>query len=241
MPKRKRAKKSSKKYLQKVENMTKKMSPKQVLALLSEQEDKILEKERLLKKEEDRILSMEHRIEKEERRILKEEEAILKEEQRIEEQERLLLEKEAQVHSITHEIEQEVTERPLKKLSMRDVYKAIVGAFFGVVAHFAFVEGAHVADHISFARATVILVVAYLLGILLIDKSGFKQVQEQRFLKIIPVRVSVIYLVSLSVIITIFLIFNQFHESLVDVYKGVAVTSILAMLGAASADMIGHE
>ena len=98
------------------------------------------------------------------------------------------------------------------------------------------------AESISTFRATLILIVAYLLGVVLIDQSGFKKVKEQRFLKIIPVRVTVIYFVALGVIVFILGLFNRIdpHE-IIFTYRQVAVISILAMLGAASADLIGNE
>ena len=205
-------------------------------------EDKILQKERALKAEEERILGMEARIKEEERRILREEEEIISEEKKIEKREEEMRKKEEAIQEFTQRIDQEITDIPLKRLSVQDIYKATVGAFLGVVAHYAFAEGLHVAEELSMTRATFILIVSYFIGVMLIDKSGFRKVREQRVLKIIPLRVTVIYFISLLVIIAINILFNQFHlDALGEAYRSVAATSLLAMIGSASADMIGHD
>ena len=232
----------SKEAEKRISKMTKGMTSTELLILLTEQEERIIQKELRLKQEEDRILQMEKRIEQQERRILREEEQILKEEHHIQSQEESTLKVESNIQEIEKQIEHEITERPLVKVTFRDVYRAIIGAVFGVVAHFAFSKGLYVAEKISLTRATLILIVTYFLGVLLIDGSGFRKVREQRLLKIIPVRVTVIYLVSIAVVIVVLAIFNQIYWSnFIDTYKQVAVVSILAMMGAASADIIGHH
>src|SRR3989338_4274006 len=63
----------------------------------------------------------------------------------IEKKESAIQAEEKKVEAIEKRIEQQVTPKPLKALKFTDINKGIVGAFIGVVAHYAFIYGREIA------------------------------------------------------------------------------------------------
>lgn len=181
-----------------------------------------------------KVLKLENKIESEEQAIEKEEKRLLREERKI-------MSEEEQIELLEKEILSRVDEHTLDRISWRDINRGIIGAFFGIVAHFAFVYGTEIAHNISMFRATTIYFVSYAILFLLLYKSGFRNVKKRELFGILPLRASVIYLTSLMVIVVVFFLFNQVDFSnLVEVYKAVSVTSVLAVIGAGTADLIGR-
>lgn len=167
-------------------------------------------------------------IEKKELQIMSEEKKIEKETQKVEAAEKA--------------IKNEVVQKPLTKLTMRDINKGIIGAFIGVVAHFAFIYGRQIAKDMTTARASVLIVFSYVLIVLLMYETGYRLVKEKRILGILPKRATVIYITSLIVIPVIFYLFNQLNLSdPVDLFKQIAVSSVFASMGAGTADIIGKD
>lgn len=118
-------------------------------------------------------------IEKKEEEIKGKEEAILYEERKIE--------KETQkVEAAEKEIKKEITPRPLSKLTIRDINKGIIGAFIGVVAHFAFIYGRQIAKEMTTARAAVLIIFSYVLIVILMYETGYREVREKRFSESCP-------------------------------------------------------
>ncbi len=173
-------------------------------------------------------------IEKKEEAIEKKEEAIAKEEKKIE--------KEAgRVEELEKEIKREVTTKPLAKLGIKDLNKGIIGAFVGVVAHYAFIYGKEIAKNISTTRAVFLLAFSYLLILILMYETGYREIKEKRLLGILPKRATAIYLTSLMVVFVIFFLFNLIDLSNpMGLFKEIAVTSVLASVGAGTADLIGR-
>ena len=185
--------------------------------------------------EEKKIEEKINGVEKKEEEIEEKEAAIITEEKRIEKETE-------KVEKLERDIKREVTARPLTKFSMKDLNKGIIGAFIGVVAHFAFLYGKEIAKDISTARATILIIFSYLLIIILMYETGYREIKEKRLLGILPKRATAIYLTSVVIILVIFLLFNQIN--LLDItgtYKQIAVTSVLAALGAGTADLIGRD
>ena len=161
--------------------------------------------------------------------------AILAEEKKIERETE-------KVEKLEKDIKKEVTAKPLKELSLRDLNKGIIGAFIGVVAHFAFVYGKEIATQISTIRAAVLLVFSYVLIILLMYETGYREIKEKRLLGVLPKRATAIYITSIIMIPVIFFLFNQLSFSdPIAVFKQIAVTSVLASVGAGTADLIGKD
>ena len=174
-------------------------------------------------------------IEKKEEEIEKKEAAIITEEKKIEKETE-------KVEKLEKDIKREVTAKPLTKFNMKDLNKGIIGAFIGVVAHFAFIYGKEIAKDISTTRATILILFSYLLIIILMYETGYREIKEKRLLGILPKRATAIYLTSIVIILIIFLLFNQINLSdITGTYKQIAVTLILASLGAGTADLIGRD
>ena len=167
--------------------------------------------------------------------IEKKENAIMKEEKK--------LEKETEkVEKLEEEIKKEVASQPLAKLSIRDVNKGIIGAFIGVVAHFAFLYGKEIAKNISTTRATILIVTSYILILVLMYETGYRKIKDKKLAGAIPLRATVMFFTSLAVILVIFFLFNQVSVGDISgLYKQIAVTSVLASLGAGTADLIGRD
>ena len=171
----------------------------------------------------------------------KEEEIEQKEDQIIGEEKNIEKETE-KIESVEKEIKREVTQKPLAKLTMRDINKGIIGAFIGVVAHFAFIYGRQIAKDLTLTRAVILVVFSYVLIVVLMYETGYRVVKEKRIFGILPKRATVIYITSMIVIPVIFFLFNQLNFSdPVDLFKQIAVSSVFASIGAGTADIIGKE
>jgi len=200
--------------------------PKPMKEALRELE--ILAEEKKVEQKVDDIGKKENTIEQKEAAIITEEKKIEQETQKVEKLEK--------------DIKKEVSTRPLKKFTIKDLNKGIIGAFIGVVAHFAFIYGKEIATQITTARATVLLIFSYVLIIILMYETGYREIKESRLLGILPKRATAIYLTSIIMIPVIFFLFNQINFSdPIGLYKQIAVTSVLASVGAGTADLIGRD
>lgn len=181
------------------------------------------------------ILGEEKKIEGKINGVEKKEEEIVAEEKKIEKETE-------KIESIEKDIKEEITVKPLTKFSMKDLNKGIIGAFIGIVAHYSFFYGRQIAADITISRATVLLIFSYLLIIILMYETGYRQIKEKRLLMILPKRATIIYLTSIVIILLVFALFNQINlADLAGLYRQVAVTSILASVGAGTADLIGRD
>ncbi len=164
---------------------------------------------------------------------------ITKKEKKIENIEKRQLKELEQLKKLEEQIKKQTAPHPLKKITYRDVSKASIGALIGTVAHFAFVKGGEIAESITVTRATFILILSFVIGCVFIYLTGFKKVKVN-FVGIFPVRVTVIYITSLLMVLLVLFIFGLTDfSSFTTVYKQVAVISVLAILGASTADLIG--
>ncbi len=188
------------------------------------------------------ILAEEKKVENKATEIEKKEDSIEKKENIIVAEEKKIESETKHVEKLEKEIKKEVSEKPLTKLSFRDVNKGIIGAFIGVVAHFAFIYGKEISKDISVARASVLIVFSYLLIMLLMYETGYREIKDKKLAGIIPIRATVIFVTAIIVIVAIFFLFNQINfADLSALYKQIAVTSVLASLGAGTADLIGRD
>ena len=188
------------------------------------------------------ILAEEKKVEHKVEDIGKKEENIAQKELSIMTEEKKIEKETAKVEKMEKEVRKEITTKPLTKFSIKDLNKGIIGAFIGVVAHFAFVYGKEIATQISTLRATILFVFSYVLIIILMYETGYREIKEKRLLGILPKRATIIFITSVVMIPIIFLLFNQLDTSnLVALYKEIAVTSVLASVGAGTADLIGRD
>ena len=188
------------------------------------------------------ILAEEKKVENKESSIEKKEESIEKKENIIVSEEKKIEAESKHIEKLEKEIKKEVSSQPLKKFSLRDLNKGIIGAFIGVVADYAFLYGKELSKSITYARASVLLIFSYFLVILLLYETGYRVVNDKKYGGVFPVRATLIFLTSILVIMAIFFLFNQIDFSdFGAVYRQVAVTSVLAALGAGTADLIGRS
>lgn len=185
--------------------------------------------------EEEKVEHKVDNIEKEEKRLEKEEISLMTEEKKVEKEE-------AKVENLEKKISKEVETKTLTKFNIKDLNKGVIGAFIGVVAHFGFIYGKAIAQYITTTRATVLFLFSYLLIIMLLYETGYRDIKEKRLLGILPRRATYVYCTSLVVVIVIFYLFNMLDwTDLTTLYKEVAVTSVLASVGAGTADLIGRH
>jgi len=190
--------------------------------------DKLLKSEGNLKQElenlEEKETTLEHG-----------EEQLKKNEARIEKEEKKIL-------GLEEDIKGKVTIKPLGKVTIRDVNKGLIGAFFGTIAHFAFIYGREIAKGITNNRAAVLYIFSYFLLIFLMYRAGYREIDEKRYLELFPLRATILYLLSICVVIFVFLLYNQIEVVTLGIlFREVSVVSILAVLGAGTADMIGRD
>ncbi|PIN79812.1 hypothetical protein COV16_02235 [Candidatus Woesearchaeota archaeon CG10_big_fil_rev_8_21_14_0_10_34_8] len=148
-----------------------------------------------------------------------------------------------QLEVLEKQIEEEVRENPLRKITYRDFTKGMIGAFVGIVAHFSFLEGLQVAEYFTVFRATILYGLSLVIGIAFLYFAGFRSVKDNMILKIIPLRILVIYASAIFVVVVVLFLFGIITSAshFEEVYKTVSAISVLAMLGACTADLIGKE
>lgn len=201
-------------------------SPKPLKESLHELE--ILAEERKVEQKVNGMEKKENEIEKKEAEIMTEEKKVEKETE--------------QIGKIEKEIRKEVASKPMSQLTLRDINKGIIGAFIGVVAHFAFIYGRQIAKDLTMPRAVFLIIFAYALIVMLMYETGYRDVKEKRILGILPKRATAIFITSLAVIPVIFYLFNQLNLSdPADLFKQIAVSSVFASIGAGTADLIGKD
>jgi len=194
------------------------------------------------------ILAEERKVETEVKDIEKKEEEIENEEKAIFSEEKKVEKESEKVEKLEKEIRKEVTPQTLTRFNLKDLNKGIVGAFVGVVAHFGFIYGKAIAKDITLPRALLLFAFSYLVIVVLMYETGYREIKEKRLLGIFPRRATFMYFTSLAVVVLIFFLFNLIDcQSLLEcakstvLYKEVAVTSVLASVGAGTADLIGRN
>ncbi|MEK6900357.1 MAG: DUF2391 family protein [Nanoarchaeota archaeon] len=166
--------------------------------------------------------------------------ARLKEEKKIE----ALEEKELQsLQQLKREVAKDSERHPLTKITRADVIRSVIGALIGTVGHFAFFYGVELAERISIARATSLYILSLVVSFLFMYYSGFRKVKEVRIFRFIPLRVAIVYFISIAVVLVTLFLFGFINASskFIDIYKIVATTLLLAVLGASTADILGKE
>ena len=181
---------------------------------------------------------VEHKVDdvkKEEKQLEKKEISLMTEEKKVEQEEK-------KVENLEKKISKEVSPQKLTDFGIKDLNKGIVGAFIGVVAHFGFIYGKAIAQYITVMRASVLFLFSYVLIIILMYETGYRDIQEKRLFGILPRRATFVYLISLGVVVVIFYLFGMLDLSnITGLYKEIAVTSVLASVGAGTADLIGRH
>ena len=144
---------------------------------------------------------------------------------------------------LEREIKSQVKPHPLRDITYRDFVKASLGSIIGMVAHFAFIEGAQIAEEITVARASLLYFLSLFLGGALLYLTGFRKVKQANILNILPLRLLVIYSTAILWIVFVLFAFGvvDLTTHFSELYKQVAVISIIAVIGASAADLVGRE
>lgn len=148
-----------------------------------------------------------------------------------------------QLEALEEEIKREVSPHPLARITYRDVTKGMIGAFFGIVGHFAFFYGNRIAEAITIMRAHALILTSLGLLILFMYFTGFRKVSKSKHWWYAPLRIVIIFTVAHAVIAFVLFLFGMITPEMtpVGVYKNIATVSILAVMGAATADLIGGD
>jgi len=165
---------------------------------------------------------------------------LLREEKKIE----ALEEQDLQgLQELKKQISKDRNPHPLTRITRADIIRSIIGALIGTVGHFAFFYGVELADKISVTRATALYILSLIVCFSFMYYSGFRKVKEIRIFRFIPLRVMVVYIISLAVVVGTLFIFGFIDttSSFSHLYKVVSTTLLLAVLGASTADILGKE
>lgn len=199
----------------------------------------------------DLILKQQKKILMTNEKILSNEFGILEEETKIEQLNNIELEKEDknqkteedalnELINLETKFKQNITSS-IDKITKRDLFKGFVGAFVGIMGHFAFDEAYHIANDLTFLRSSILYVIAFLIIIIMLYYTGFRTVKSHLILKFLPLRALILYVVSIIAIIFVNLLFGNinFPLNFIELYNLIGASIILAVLGAGTADLIG--
>ena len=146
------------------------------------------------------------------------------------------------LENVEKKIKKEISQHPLKKISFRDAGKAMVGAFVGLLSHFAVLEGVKFAEEVTIRRATFLYIVSLFLAFIVLYYTGFRKIKDPKLLFLLPVRLFLIYGVTIITILFVLLIIGKLDGlDFMGVYKTVSVLLMPGIIGAAVADLIGGE
>ncbi len=148
-----------------------------------------------------------------------------------------------ELEALEEEIRKEVSPHPLTRITYRDVTKGMIGAFFGIVGHFAFFYGNRIAEAITIMRAHALILTSLGLLILFMYFTGFRKISKSKHWWYSPLRIAIIFGVAHAVIAFVLFLFGMITPDMtaVGMYKNIATVSILAVMGAATADLIGGD
>ena len=148
-----------------------------------------------------------------------------------------------ELEELKAEVKKDTSSHPLTRITRADIVRSTIGALIGTVGHFAFFYGVELAEKITFNRATLLYILSLVVAFLFMYYSGFRKVKEIRIFRFIPARVTVVYIISLIVVAGTLFLFG-FIDITTDfnlIYKAIATTLLLAVLGASTADILGKE
>ncbi|MBI2574443.1 DUF2391 family protein [Candidatus Woesearchaeota archaeon] len=197
----------------------------------------------------DEVLSGQKKLLEEEVRLAKEELGGEKKGVEIEEKEERLeqlgekeLSEIEKLEKIEKEVQKQVKQHPLTKVTLKDIYRGSLGAFIGIVLHYTVLYGVKIAESITMGRATIIYFLSFVVGMVFLYVTGFRKVKNSDAIKFLPVRMVVLYTVSIVISVgVLYLLFPTFGRSFEEAYKQIATVSLTAVIGACTADILGKD
>ena len=179
--------------------------------------------------------------------LLAEQALFSKEQKHMHADEEHMLSDEEQELSGLHKLEQiekaiasSVESHPLKRLTLQDIAQGTVGAFIGVLAHFTFIYGVKVAEQISVVRAFLLFPLSLALGAVFLYATGFRRVPK-KFLWYLPIRLFVLFFIAIGMAALVLFIFEPGFGANAESFKQVATVSLMGLIGAITADLIGKH
>ncbi|MCH8519221.1 MAG: hypothetical protein LAT82_00510 [Nanoarchaeota archaeon] len=215
-------------------NSNNKLNPK---LSLNEKLDLILKNQQTILDNEAKILGEEEKILEKEEEIKRLEEEEMSNEQNYHSKEEGSLES---LLALQQKLQNE-SKKSMRKITKKDFFKGFIGAFIGVMSHFAFLKAVSISEDLTFTRATALFIVAGIIIITMLYFTGFKQIRNKFVLNFIPLRATILYGVSIFTILFVNFLFGQIYDySFFALYNLVAANIILAVIGAGTADLIGR-
>lgn len=197
----------------------------------------------------DEILKLQKKILREEKSISKTEQEVLKLEKEELKGEKEILAKEDEelatlkrIEELEKKISKDTKGRALRKITYRDITKGIIGSFFGIVGHFAFAKGVGLSQEFSFLRSTTLFITSFIIIVLFLYFAGFRKVDDEMLFKFLPVRALVIYFTAIFTTLLVLTLYAQItiNTPFIQIYNTLAAVSVLAVMGAGTADLIGE-
>ena len=174
--------------------------------------------------------------------LLRRQQKLFSEEKEVDAEEHKELDQLRKLEAVEQQVVQELGEHPLTKITIRDIARGTIGAFIGVVAHFTFFYGIEVAEWLSITRATLLYPLSFMVGGIFMYATGFRKINDKRVLAFLPTRLIVLYAVALIVSALVLFFFSpEFTRHLDVAYKQLATVTLIAIMGACTADLIGKE
>ena len=231
---------AAQRIVQKVLDRTKRLE-KEDKGIEAQLKQVLLNQKLMLQKEKEEITNQKKML-AEEDILLKEGAQEIKDDKEMEELEKKQAEELNKLEELEKEIEKNMEPHPLLKVGLHDVIRGSIGALAGVVIHYTFVYGVKVAEQLTMFRATMLFVLCFLVGFVFLYVTGFRKVQDRRVMFFMPVRLVILYLVSLAMsILVLWFFFPNFGYVYTESYKQVASVMLPALIGACTADLIGKE
>lgn len=202
---------------------TKKNSLNEKLDTILENQKKILKNEAKIFKEEEKLESIENEGLQSDKNLANSEKEALKELENLEK-------------------EFSKTTSPISQITKKDFMKGFIGAFIGVMSHFAFSKAADLAPTLEIWRATILYILAFIIIIGMLYYTGFRKVRKQTILRFMPARATILYGVSIITILIVNALFGKisFPINFTEIYTIVGANIMLAVMGAGTADLIGR-
>ena len=180
---------------------------------------------------------------------------LTKKEKEIESQEKIIEKEEEKEISAIEKLEKLEKEtileiqHPLLTFTYKDVVRGAVGAFFGAVTHYTFIYGIKVAEQIDVMRASILFIISFVIGGIFLYYTGFRKVKDPKILSFLPLRLIILY--AVSIVMTVFVLYLFYpHFQLLnpsnpavfwESYKQLSTVTLTAILGACTADLIGRD
>jgi uncharacterized membrane protein len=210
--------------------------------MLAKKLEAVLANQKVMLQNEKQELAAQKEMLKDEKTVLKNNSIELKNDKEIQALEKKQLEELKKLEALEKEIEKHIEPHPLLKVGVRDIVKGSIGALAGVVLHYTFVYGVKITEQLSMVRATLLFMLCFLIGFVFLYATGFRKVQDKKILYFMPIRLVILYLVSLAMsIIVLWFYYPTFGVHFSDSYTQVASVMLPALIGACTADLIGRD